>query len=95
MNIWRPSTWNRIELRQKVNLAESAGRESVINYVILKNYDMIKPSLKGLGPTDTWLKYCGTAGKPGGQKEKTNINLCIGRNRSTRPKSIKILEVCL
>jgi len=22
------------------------------------------------GPTDTELKYCGTAGKPGGQKKK-------------------------
>ena len=21
---------------------------------------------EGPGPTDTWLKYCGTAGKPGG-----------------------------
>jgi hypothetical protein len=36
------------------------------------------------GPTDTWLKYCGTAGKPGGQQRKQTSTYRIGRNRSTR-----------
>jgi len=28
------------------------------------------------GPTDTWLKYCGTAGKPGGKRRK-QTSTCI------------------
>jgi hypothetical protein len=26
-------------------------------------------------PTDTWLKYCGTAGKPGGKRRKQTSGL--------------------
>jgi len=39
---------------------------------------------KGLGPTDVWLKYCGTAGKPGRKRRKQTSTCSIGRNRSTR-----------
>jgi len=39
---------------------------------------------KGPGPTDVWLKYGGTAGKPGGKRRKQTSTCSIGRNRSTR-----------
>jgi len=39
---------------------------------------------EGPGPTDTWLKYCGTAGKPGGKQRKQMSTCGIWRNRSTR-----------
>jgi hypothetical protein len=32
------------------------------------------------------LKYCGTAGKPGGKRRKQTSTCSIGRNRSTRLK---------
>jgi hypothetical protein len=31
---------------------------------------------EGPGPTDKWLKYCGTAGKPGGKRRK-QTSTCI------------------
>jgi len=31
---------------------------------------------EGPGPTDDWLKYCGTAGKPGG-KQRKQTSTCI------------------
>jgi len=39
---------------------------------------------EGPGPKDTWLKYCGTAGKPGGKRRKQTSTCGIGRNRATR-----------
>jgi hypothetical protein len=36
------------------------------------------------GPTDTELKYSGTAGKPGGKQRKQTSTYGIWRNRSTR-----------
>ena len=39
---------------------------------------------EGPGPTDVWLKYGGTAGKPGGKRRKQTSTCSIGRNRSTR-----------
>jgi len=39
---------------------------------------------EGPGPTDTWLKYCGTAGKPGGKRRKQTSTYNIWRNWSTR-----------
>jgi hypothetical protein len=39
---------------------------------------------EGLGPTDVWLKWCGTAGKPGGKRRKKTSTCSIARNRSTR-----------
>lgn len=35
------------------------------------------------------MTHCGTAGKPNGKMEKTNINLHMGRNRSIRLKLIR------
>jgi hypothetical protein len=45
--------------RQAVNLSEEPEAEN--------------PQVRfceGPGPTETWLKYCGTAGKPGGKRRK-------------------------
>jgi len=39
---------------------------------------------EGPGPTGVWLKYRGTAGKPGGKRRKQTSTCSIGRNRSTR-----------
>ena len=39
---------------------------------------------EGPGPTDVWLKYGGTAGKPGGKQRKQTSTCSIGRNWSTR-----------
>ena len=33
---------------------------------------------EGPGPTDTWLKYCGTAGKPGGKRRKQTSTYISG-----------------
>jgi len=39
---------------------------------------------EGPGPTDTWLKYCATAGKTGGKRRKQTSTCAIWRNWSTR-----------
>ena len=41
----------------------------------------------GLGPTDVWLKYGATAGKPGGKPRKQTSTCSIGRNLYTRLKN--------
>jgi len=49
--------------------------------------DAGKPHVRfceGPGPTDVWLKYGGTAGKPGGKRRKQTSTCSIGRNWSTR-----------
>ena len=55
-----------------------------------------KPQVRfceGLGPTGVWLKYCGTAGKPGGKRRKQTSTCSIGRNRSTRLNDFKAIKI--
>jgi len=54
---------------------------------LLEEPDAVIPQVRfceGLEPTDAWLKYCGTAGKPGRKRRKQTSTCSIGRNRSTR-----------
>ncbi|MBU2026928.1 MAG: hypothetical protein KJ814_04815 [Proteobacteria bacterium] len=44
--------------------------------VLSKICDMDNQLCEGLRPTGTWLKYCGTAGKPGGKRRK-QTSTCI------------------
>jgi hypothetical protein len=49
--------------------------------------DAGKPQVRfceGPRPTGVWLKYCGTAGKPGGKLRRQTSTCSTGRNRSTR-----------
>ena len=41
------------------------------------------PTCGGPGQTEVWLKYGGTAGKPGGKCRKQISTCSIGRNQST------------
>jgi len=67
----------------------------------LDNYDTNSLFCEGLGPTDTWLKYCRTAGKPSGKRIKQASTCGIWRNRSTQLKNLACLlpvfslQVCL
>ena len=45
---------------------------------------------EGPGPTGVWLKYRGTAGKPGGKRRKQTSTCRIERNRSTRLNSLEV-----
>jgi hypothetical protein len=63
-----------------INLDEDAGLQSVIIDVIsaimmIRTMAILIAGCGCLGQTDTFLKYCGTVGKPGGKKEKTNLNM--------------------
>ena len=46
---------------------------------LLEEPDAGNPQVRfceGLAPTDVWLRYCGTAGKPGGKRRK-QTSTCI------------------
>jgi len=45
---------------------------------------VLDPTREEPGPTGVWLKYCGTAGKPGGKRRKQTSACSIGRKWSTR-----------
>ena len=45
----------------------------------------------GPGPTDTWLKYCGTAGKPGGKRRK-QTSTCISGEAGLLDSNIKNIK---
>jgi len=52
---------------QIVTLSDDAGYQTGINDVVsltimIWKTEMLAAGCKGPGPTDTWLKYCGTAG---------------------------------
>jgi len=47
-----------------------AGRLAEYKYYDMDDGNLNLRSCEGPGPTDTWLTYCGTAGKPGGKRRK-------------------------
>jgi hypothetical protein len=57
---------NPLRYRKRVNGSNSP---KVKRAVFLSRPSTV---LEGPGPTDVWLKYCGTAGKPGGKLRKQN-----------------------
>jgi len=53
---------------------------------------MVKPLHEGLGPTDTWLKFCGTVGKQG-SKGRKQISLCTRKKPVYSTQAISPLSV--
>jgi len=77
-------------------LSTKLNRLSEIEAVSLfEEPDAGKPHVRfceGPGPTGVWLKYRGTAGKPGGKRRKQTSTYSIGRNGSTRLNSTNQLN---
>jgi hypothetical protein len=74
---------------QIVNVDENARLQGIFNDVIPSiNMISIHCSVSGRGPTDAWLKYCGTVGKPGGKRRIQISTSSIAITWSARLKKI-------
>ena len=73
-------------IADKANLDVKCAREEPCAWIAQARF------WEGPGPTDVWLKYCDTAGKPGGKLGKQTLTYSIGRNRSTRPLTLCLHE---
>jgi len=83
---WTQSPGNNIVTETKSTISRQA-----VN--LFEEPDAGNPQVRfceGPGPTDTWLRYCGTAGKPSGKRRKQTSTCNIGRNLSTRLQQITL-----